>query len=359
MSVNRGKSFVSAVLLLSAFALLLLLPEVAAAGVKDALRLCAQVLLPSLFPFFVCSDLLFLLGFSARLCARFGAAVSRVLLIPGAAGSAFVLGLLGGYPAGAQAVALLYEQGELSAPEAERALAVCNQAGPSFIFGVLGGAVFRSARVGAFLYGIQVLSAVLVCRLTGEKQPVQTAQKQPSAPPENFSAAFSEAVRRAGMNALQVCMFVTVFSVLSRFLLLAIGARLPDAAQTLLRGLLELSSGCAALAQSSLAPTWKLCFASGFLAFGGLSVLAQSRAAVAEAGLDGKKLLPCKLLQASIACALTLLLSRLLPVQRWCVPAAAVSVGFQLPASCTLLVCSICLLTFYKIYHSFSGAHRV
>ena len=60
-----------------------------------------------------------------------------------------MIGMTGGYPAGAQAVGLLYERGELSRDEAEHALAVCNQAGPSFIFGFLGGAVF--AHPGAAL----------------------------------------------------------------------------------------------------------------------------------------------------------------------------------------------------------------
>lgn len=153
-----------ALALLAALVLLIALPQVAADGVRSALTLCGRVILPSLFPFFVCSNLFLLLGFSTRFSARFGGAAAKLLRLPPAAGSAFLLGLLGGYPAGAQAVGVLYTRGELSEPDAERALAVCNQSGPSFIFGVLGGAVFKSAAAGAFLYAVQIISAVLVCR---------------------------------------------------------------------------------------------------------------------------------------------------------------------------------------------------
>ena len=193
---------------------------------------------------------------------------------------------MGGYPAGAQAVGLLYERGELSRDEAEHALAVCNQAGPSFIFGVLGGAVFKSAAAGAFLYAVQIVSAVLVCRLTAKKQyaPAKAVAKLPQ--PESFAAAFSESVRRAGMSAIQICMFITVFSVLSCYFLLAAGRFLPPEALPLVLGSLELSAGCAALADCALALQWKLCIASALLSFGGVSVLAQSRAARAGARPD-------------------------------------------------------------------------
>ena len=250
-----------ALALLAALVLLIALPQVAADGVRSALTLCGRVILPSLFPFFVCSNLFLLLGFSTRFSARFGGAAAKLLRLPPAAGSAFLLGLLGGYPAGAQAVGVLYTRGELSEPDAERALAVCNQSGPSFIFGVLGGAVFKSAAAGAFLYAVQIISAVLVCRLTAKKQPTSAKSAAKPQQPESFAAAFSESVRRAGMNAIQICMFVTVFSVLSRYFLLAAGRFLPSEALPLFLGTLELSAGCAALTDCALALHWKLCIA--------------------------------------------------------------------------------------------------
>ena len=92
------KKLFQALALLSAFVLLIALPQAAADGVRSALTLYGRVILPSLFPFFVCSNLFLLLGYSARLSARFGGAAAKLLRLPPAAGSAFLLGLLGGYP---------------------------------------------------------------------------------------------------------------------------------------------------------------------------------------------------------------------------------------------------------------------
>ena len=343
-----------------ALLLLISLPEVTASAARDGLALCAGVVLPSLFPFFVCSQLFLQLGFAARLSRLLSRPVSRLLRLPVQAGSAFVLGLFGGYPAGTQIACGLYEKKLLTRQEAERALAVCNQAGPSFIFGVLGGAVFGSAAAGAFLYGVQLLSAVLVCRLSGGPSRWDAAALPAQDSDISFAAAFSESVRRAGLSAMQVCMFVTVFSVLSRFLLLAIGTWLPEQALPLALGVMELSAGCAALGSCDLPVLWKLCLASALLSFGGCSVLAQSRAVAADAGLQGRLLFPCKLLQAAISAALSLLFASLLHADTWCVPTALpVSSPVQTAGSCVLLACTMLCMYFRKVTHSISAQYRV
>lgn len=345
----------------AALLLLLLLPETAAAGVRDALSLCARVILPSLFPFLVCSDLFLLLGLSARLAGRLQRPAARLLRLPEAAAGAFFLGLCGGYPAGARAVALLYSQRALSREQAEHALAVCNQAGPSFIFGFLAGSVFHSPALGALLSAVQLLSALVCCRLTGRKAPAAPASVRQAAPapPESFSAAFSDAVRRAGMSCLQICMFVTVFSVISRYFLLFFAPLLPQSLLPLALGALELSSGCAALAAQPAPLIWKLCAASALLSFGGMSVLAQSRAVVSEAGLRGARLLPYKLLQSSIAAALTLGLGAVLPLRDFSAVSGGSQALFDTINAVFLLICSCFLLLFRKKYHSFSRKKRV
>ena len=156
-----------------------------------ALTLCAGTVIPALFPFIVVTGLLVRLGFGQWLAPDMAGLMASLFRLPGCAGSALLLGLVGGYPIGARTAAELYASGDLTRQEAERALAVCNQAGPSFIFGVLGGAVFKSAAAGAFLYAVQIVSAVLVCRLTAKKQyaPAKAVAKPPQ--PESFAAAFS------------------------------------------------------------------------------------------------------------------------------------------------------------------------
>lgn len=119
------KKLFQALALLAAFVLLIALPQTAADGVRSALTLCGRVILPSLFPFFVCSNLFLLLGYSARLSARFGGAAAKLLRLPPAR-QQLLLGLLGGYPAGAQAAG--YALRARGAVRSERGARACPSA---------------------------------------------------------------------------------------------------------------------------------------------------------------------------------------------------------------------------------------
>lgn len=130
---------------LCCFSALLLLPEVSAQAVRDAMLLCAQTLIPSLFPFFVLSSLLIACGASKLLSALLSPLMRPLFGLSGAGAAALALGLCGGYPVGARTAAELVENGALSRDEGERLLAFCNNAGPGFLLGVCGAGVFSSS----------------------------------------------------------------------------------------------------------------------------------------------------------------------------------------------------------------------
>ena len=59
-----------------------------------------------------------------------------------AGATAFVLGIISGFPLGAICAKDLYKAGNLSKPEAERLLTFCNNSGPLFIIGTVGAAIY-------------------------------------------------------------------------------------------------------------------------------------------------------------------------------------------------------------------------
>ena len=74
---------------------------------RAGLRLCAELILPSLFPFFVLSALLAKLGLPALLGERLAPLGRRLFRVSGAGCTALLMGLLGGYPLGAAYIAEL------------------------------------------------------------------------------------------------------------------------------------------------------------------------------------------------------------------------------------------------------------
>ena len=309
--MKKFRAALPALALAAAFAALLRFPQEASAAVTEGLRLSVSVLIPSLFPFFICVNLTSALGLTGVLARVFAPVMRRMFHVSGAGCTAVLCGAAGGYPSGAQCVAALYREGQLSRAEAEYLLLFCNNAGPAFLFGAVGTVLGIGMTGCLLLWGIHLLSALVIGLVNRPKEAPNAAL--PPVQRANASGAVVEAVRSAGQAVLQITMFVAAFSVLARLLTMAAAHILPDGVCTVLTGMLELSGGIAALANLPIALRWKLALASFFLGFGGLCVWMQTQAVLAPAGLSGCGMLLAKLAQGLLAALITFFLAPLLP----------------------------------------------
>ena len=309
--MKKFRTALPALALAAAFAALLRFPQEVSAAVTEGLRLSVSVLIPSLFPFFICVNLTSALGLTGVLARVFAPVMRRMFHVSGAGCTAVLCGAAGGYPSGAQCVAALYREGQLSRAEAEYLLLFCNNAGPAFLFGAVGTVLGIGMTGCLLLWGIHLLSALVIGLVNRPKEAPNAAL--PPVQRANASGAVVEAVRSAGQAVLQITMFVAAFSVLARLLTMAAAHILPDGVCTVLTGMLELSGGIAALANLPIALRWKLALASFFLGFGGLCVWMQTQAVLAPAGLSGCGMLLAKLAQGLLAVLITFFLAPLLP----------------------------------------------
>ena len=262
---------------------------------RYGLSLCVELILPSLFPFFIVSGLLSRLGLAGAV-EQLLSPLSRRLPVSGAGTSALLIGLTGGYPLGAAYLADLARDGELTAEEAERLLAFCNNSGPAFLIGAVGTGVFGSPALGLLLYGVHIAAALLTSLLF-RKAPAPPCRHSHAAPLP-FAHAFSEAVRQAVISVLSVCGFVVCFTVFSGlldangFLSAAAGALSallgPELhwSRALLTGFWELGGGIGTMWGLQATPL-NLALAAALVGWGGLSVHFQTLAAVADTEIKG------------------------------------------------------------------------
>lgn len=297
-------------------AALLLRPKLVSSAAFDALRLCATALLPSLFPFFVCTNLLIALNLSALSARVLGFVMPRLFRAPPRGAAVFALGLVGGYPMGAQTAAQLYAQGALSREEAERLVCFCNNAGPAFILGVVGTGVFHSAACGAALYLIHALAAILcgVLLRPAKFTPSSARPPQKTQTHEPFAVIFTRSVRAALDSALGLCAFVVVFGVLSRLLLALLPESLPDWLRAAAVGMLELGNGAALLSQGEMPFALRFSLAAFLLGFGGISVWAQTVSILAPLGLRAEGYLSARLLHGAISAVLASVSTHVFPL---------------------------------------------
>ena len=216
------------------------------AAVAQALSLCVRVLLPSLFPFFVLSSLLVSLGVAQRLSPLLERPMRWLFGLPGSCAAAVLLGAVGGYPLGARTAATLYQQRQCSKEDVLRVLGFCNNAGPAFIISAVGGGLLGDTSTGVLLYGLHLLSALLMGILfAGSQRSVRQSNFSPKTLDRvAVIPCFLQAVTGSLDTFLNVCGFVLIFAVLTCLLRqLSFLAGLGPLAQGLLYGSLELTPG--------------------------------------------------------------------------------------------------------------------
>ena len=270
------------------------------AEAAEALILCGKSVIPALFPFLVVSSLLVSLGFGEWLSPHLAGLMAPLFRLPGLASSALVLGLVGGYPIGAQTAADLYRDRLLTREEAERLLAFCNNANPVFLISVLGVGVFGSVRAGVWLWLIHVLSALLAGLLfRGHGKAADRRRSLPvSCRAVSLPAALVAAVRNSAGGMLSVCAFVTLFYVIAAPLK-DLGPRLGPA----LVGVVELFSLTPLLTRDFFG----FVLAAGCGGWGGLSVLCQTAAVLDGTDLSLRPCLLGKLTQGLLSALLAAL----------------------------------------------------
>ena len=313
--------------LLLAAAALVAAPGEAAAAAKNGLSLCFNVIVPSLFPFFVLSSLVVDLGLASYLGRALEGIMKPLFRVSGSCAAAVALGFIGGYPVGARTALHLYRQGHCTKTETERLLAFCNNSGPAFIFGVVGAGVFNDSRIGFLLYCTHTAASLLVgilFRFHGKDRDHRTGIRPQPIKTVTFPSALTGAITQALQSTLNICAFVIFFAVVLRLLsfwgivpaLAGFLARLglsPEWAERLAAGILELSSGITSLMGGS-GVAGRASMAAFMLGWAGFSVHCQVLTFLADSGLSAKTYLAGKLCHGLIAAALTWLITRIIPL---------------------------------------------
>ncbi|MBR0374924.1 MAG: hypothetical protein IJH59_00040 [Firmicutes bacterium] len=315
-------------------------PEKTVAAARSALTLWARAVAPSLLPFFILAQLLVALG-AAQLAGRRLAPLMRPLFdLPGEAALGLVMGFCSGFPTGAAVAAELRRDGAITAEEGGRLLAFTNNAGPLFVTATVASSLLQTPEAAALLcaahYGGNLLLGLVfgLCsrarRGRWEKAvpPPEPAAGSPAPP---LAALMKAAAQRAAANLLLIGCYMAFFAVAAALLVPAEGQPLLKAGVS---GLLEMSLGINALAESGLETAALLPLIGAELAFGGLSVQMQVLAMTADTDISPRLYLLSRPLHAALS---ALFIRVVLPFITLPRQASEGGAGMIAPAACSLL----------------------
>ena len=290
----------------AAMAMLVLILDgrTALSGASEGISVCINTLIPSLFPFILLSILL--AGSLSGQEIPFLRPASKLCCLPRGAESLLAIGFLGGYPVGAQNVALLRVSGQISDLQASRMITFCNNAGPAFIFGVLG-CMFAFPTTPWLLWAIHIASALLVGAILPGGE--DSAAVSPLPRRIRLTEALSQAVRTMSLICGWVVLMRMVIAFLQRWFLWIF----PLPLQVIITGILELANGCIQL-ESISCEGLRFILASTFLSLGGVCVMLQT-ASVTE-GIPMTLYFPGKLLQCAVSILLSCIVQFIFPASQ-------------------------------------------
>ena len=128
----------------------------------NGLELWANSVIPSLFPFFVATELLSYTNFTNILGKSLNKIMKPLFNVRGEGAFAFIMGIISGYPIGAKISCDLRNSDICTKEECERLLAFTNNSGPLFIIGTVGIGMFGNSAIGLLLLITHILACITV-----------------------------------------------------------------------------------------------------------------------------------------------------------------------------------------------------
>ncbi len=293
---------------------------------RNGLTLWAKFVVPTLFPFFVATELMLHTNFISILGKLFNPIMLPIFKVPGISAFAFLMGCISGYPVGAKIVTSLRNSKSISKDEGERLLVFTNNSGPLFIIATVGIGLFGNSMIGFLLLITHLFAAISVGILTGfcSKKSISKFDNIHSLKNNNKSISFEslgEILSKSILNSINTLLliggFVVLFSVIISILiqsgllqvfelifipifnLFNINVEFIKASVI---GLLEVTNGINAISSIHIKNiSTNIIFTAFILGFGGLSVTLQILSVISKSDLSIKPYIAGKLLQGTFA----------------------------------------------------------
>ncbi|MBO5716466.1 MAG: hypothetical protein J6S23_08780, partial [Clostridia bacterium] len=232
------------------FALLMKNSRLVSIETASALKICATLLIPSLFPLTVASELATATGAIEKITSGIKGVISRLLGIKKSAAAPYFLGVLGGYTSSCKSAVTLFENGKITEDDCEGVIAISNMPSLAFLTSFVGAEILNSTTDGWILWGITVFSTFVLGLFNRffnkNHSTVSVGQVQFHTTNSNkkISRIVVDAVSHSAQAMLVICGFVVFFSVLIRVLdLTLLHFNTPSETRRFLLGALEITHG--------------------------------------------------------------------------------------------------------------------
>lgn len=286
MKKTNYQFFIVIFLVLLSFFLITFSKEVIE-SVGFSLSIWKENLFPSLFPFFVVSNLLIEYGFVDYLGNWFGKWMPKLFGLPKEASFVLFISMISGFPSSAKYTSRLVNEGCLSKEEGEQLLTFTHFSNPLFVLGFIGTGLLCNQKIAFLILFCHIFSNLIIGFLSkGEKSKELKGKRNTLVSKKeklSFGKVFSKSIMDSLTTTFLLLGVVTCFLALTTILQTVLP--LSPEGKVLISGLLEMTQGVKLVMELPISLCFQGLFMLFFISFGGFSVHMQVLSFISEENL--------------------------------------------------------------------------
>lgn len=275
-------SLIIIILLVITTILLLTFPEDVMSSVSFSISIWKDTLIPSLFPFFLISELLIHYGFIELLGEALRGFMNKVFHLPGEASFVLIGSLISGFPSSSKYISGLLDNNKINIEEASYLLKFNHFSNPLFVIGTVGTLLLNNKSIGVLILIVHILSNFIVAMIYRPKHNTYQSSKSSLATgisnmhkkrinhTTTFSSFLTESIFKIFQTLLLLLGIITSFLIITTLLKRVLN--LDSMSFSILSGLLEMTQGIKNISLLDISLSIKASIITFFISFGGFSI---------------------------------------------------------------------------------------
>lgn len=189
---------------------ILLFPTISAKGVQKGLIICADVIIPSLFPFCVIALFMQKSGVFSFLSKFFSKFSKTIFHLNGEEFCVFLLSFFCGFPIGIKMINELYENKKISHYRASKMSIYCVNAGPTFVISAIGAGILGDISLGKILLLSNFVATFLLAIIVEFREKSEDVKQ--NIKNTSLSEVFVESTTKSAESMFSICAWIVLFS---------------------------------------------------------------------------------------------------------------------------------------------------
>lgn len=281
-------------------------------SVKFSLSIWSNNLFPSLFPFFVLSELLINYGFIELISELLKPIMIKIFKADSKTSFIFIMSIISGFPSNAKYTRELYQKKIIDKTQASKILTFTHFSNPLFILGTLSILFLNNKEVGILILLIHYFTNILIGIIfrnyypTKEKNikislknAINNMHKRRISNNKNFGLIITNALLNTINTLLLILGVTTMFLIITT--IIDNNINLNNYNQSILNGFVEMTQGLKYISILNIPLKFKATLSTMILSFGGLSVHMQIFSILSDTKIKYMPFLTARLLHSSIS----------------------------------------------------------